>query len=73
MTTEQGTRGFVQCSTSTGCGSRWTWNPNADLTLPNREDSWTNEADARAWAETHLTVCDGPIEVVVTHRDGEPV
>ena len=42
----------------------WTWGPagsEREAWLPH---SWTTELEARLWAETHLTVCDGPIEVV---------
>ena len=65
VTQETGTRGFVRCFPDTGCGGVWTWRPGSDERF-----TWPSEADARAWADTHLTVCDGPVEVVVTHRDG---
>jgi hypothetical protein len=70
--TEQGTRGFVHCSTTTGCGGRWQWRPDAtDEDVRSFAASWTSEQAAREWAASHLTVCDGPVEVVVTHRNGE--
>lgn len=71
-TVEQGTRGFVQCSTVTGWGGRWQW--HADATSEDVRSfaaSWTSELDAREWVTSHLRVCDGPVEVHVTHRNGE--
>jgi hypothetical protein len=64
--------GYVQCSPVTGCGGRWQWRPDAtDEDVRSFAASWTSEQAAREWAASHLTVCDGPVEVVVTHRNGE--
>lgn len=66
---EQGSRGFVYCGS---CRLRWWWRPDATPEdIASFAASWTSELDARLWADTHLTVCDGPVEVHVTHRNGE--
>lgn len=58
------TTGSIQCSDVTGCGATWTWGPAGTEPVDWMPHSWTSELDARLWADTHLTVCAGPIEVV---------
>jgi hypothetical protein len=64
LSEQQPSGGYVQCSTVTGCGGRWSWHDGQHECDWTCEHAWRSEADARRWAESHLRVYDGPVEVV---------